>query len=263
VRRNSASASCTSRARTVGADCATCDHTEWQPDRDRSRYEQIVTDLVQPPTCNSAELGSAHVHQCYEKGRGDSLWTPPTASGKLPSAESYELPPADVCRKPDQWLVGTQGLRRVRDALDEEEATARKSGKILLYEVPGWRKLFRTRVFMSAKRFRHLAEVDGDLDYWALIDMRFQWIAPGSVLLHTSLALWSDLPWSLHHRSGVEPVREPGGLLPKTPLISSKITRSHGWPSGNSSTHLTGACCVFSAATTSPALSRGRSGYRL
>ena len=188
--------------------------SEWRPDRDRSRYEQIVTHLVQPPTDNSAELEPAYVHQCHEEDRSTS-WTAPAAYGKVPSADSYELPPMDVCQKPDEWLVGGQGLHRVLDALDREEATARESGKTQLNEVPGWRKLFRTRVFMSAKRFRHIAEVNGDLDYWALIDMRFQWIDQGSMLWHTSLALWSDLPWSLHHRSGDVTPRDQGGLLPE------------------------------------------------
>jgi hypothetical protein len=182
--------------------------SEWQPDQDRPRYEQIVKNLVQPLTRNSAEREPVYVHQCHEEDRGDTSWTA--------SAGSYELPPADVCQKPDQWLVGTEGLDRVLRALHEEEAMARESGKTLRYEVPGWRKLFRTRIFISAERFRHLAEVDGDLDYWALIDMRFQWITAGSVLWHTSFALWSDLPWSLHHRSpDVVAPRDHAGLSPE------------------------------------------------
>ena len=135
---------------------------------------------------------------------------------QVAASSVLELPPAGVCQKPDEWLVGDQGLRCVLDALDKEEATARESGKTRLNKVPDWRKLFRTRIFMSAKRFRHVAEVNEDLDYWALIDMRFQWIDQGSMLWHTSLALWSDLPWSLHHRSSDVTLRDHSGLLPET-----------------------------------------------
>jgi hypothetical protein len=181
--------------------------SEWLADRDRPRYEKIVKDLVQPPRRSSAELDPVYIHQCHEEDSGGTSWPA--------SATPYELPPADVCQQPDQWLVGTQGLDRVLRALDKVEAVARESGKTLLYEVPGWRKLFRTRVFMSAERFRHVAEVDGDLDYWALIDMRFQWMAQGTVLWHTSFALWSDLPWSLHHRPRDVAPRDHGGLSPE------------------------------------------------
>ena len=62
--------------------------SEWQPDRDRPRYEQIVTDLVQPLTRNSAELEPVYVHQCHEEDQGDTSWAAPAASGKLPPAVS-------------------------------------------------------------------------------------------------------------------------------------------------------------------------------
>jgi hypothetical protein len=166
--------------------------SEWQPGRDRSRYEQIVRTLVQPLARNSAELVPVYVHQCYEEDRGDTSWMAP--------ATSYELPPADVCHRPGEWHEGAEGLKHVLKAVGEQEETARESGKIPLYEVPDWGKLFRTRIFMSAERFRAVAGGGRGLDYWVLIDMRFQWIAQGSVLWHTSFSAWSDLPWSLHHR---------------------------------------------------------------
>ena len=178
--------------------------SDWQPDRDRSRYERIVRTLVLPPSRNSAELEPVYVHQCYEEDRGDTSWITPAAS--------YELPSADLCQRPDEWLVGSQGLDHVLRTLGEREETARESGKILLDEVPDWGKLFRTRVFMSAGRFRAVADRGGDLDYWVLIDMRFQWIAPNSVLWHTSFSVWSDLPWSLHHRADQVATRDQRGL---------------------------------------------------
>ena len=179
--------------------------SDWQPDRDRSRYEQIVRTLVQPPARSSAELEPVYVHQCYEEDRGDTSWMAPAAS--------YELPPADVCQRPGEWLVDAEGLDHVLAALHEQEATARESGKILLDEVPGWGKLFRTRIFMNAGRFRAVAGGGGNLDYWVLIDMRFQWIAPNPVLWHTSFSAWSDLPWSLHHRADHVATRDQRGLL--------------------------------------------------
>jgi hypothetical protein len=166
--------------------------SEWRPGRDRSRYEQIVRTLVQPPARNSGELEPVYVHQCYEEDRVDTSWMAPAAS--------YELPPADVCHRPGEWQEGSEGLIHVLKAVGEREETARETDKIPLYEVPDWGKLFRTRVFMSAERFRAVADGGGGLDYWVLIDMRFQWIAQGSVLWHTSFSAWSDLPWSLHHR---------------------------------------------------------------
>ena len=148
----------------------------------------------------AGDLGPVFVHQCYEEDRGDTSW--------VLSAGPHELPPSDVCQKPDDWLVGAEGLARVLAELDLEEATARGSGTVTLDEVPDWRKLFRTRIFMRADRFRAVAGCEGSIDYWILIDMRFQWIAQGSVLWHTSFTVWSDLPWSVHHRSGYPAVRE-------------------------------------------------------
>ena len=174
--------------------------SEWQPSRDRPRYEQIVKTLLQPPASAAGDLGPVFVHQCYEEDRGDTSW--------VLSAGPHELPPSDVCQKPDDWLVGAEGLARVLAELDLEEATARGSGTVTLDEVPDWRKLFRTRIFMRADRFRAVAGCEGSIDYWILIDMRFQWIAQGSVLWHTSFTVWSDLPWSVHHRSGYPAVRE-------------------------------------------------------
>ena len=174
--------------------------SEWQPSQDRPRYEQIVKTLLQPPAPAAGDLGPVFVHQCYEEDRGDTSW--------VLSAGPHELPPRDVCQKPDDWLVGAEGLARVLAELDLEEATARGSGTVTLDEVPDWRKLFRTRIFMRADRFRAVAGCEGSIDYWILIDMRFQWIAQGSVLWHTSFTVWSDLPWSVHHRSGYPAVRE-------------------------------------------------------
>ena len=174
--------------------------SEWQPSRDRPWYEQIVKTLLQPPAPAAGDLGPVFVHQCYEEDRGDTSW--------VLSAGPHELPPSDVCQKPDDWLVGAEGLARVLAELDLEEATARGSGTVTLDEVPDWRKLFRTRIFMRADRFRAVAGCEGSIDYWILIDMRFQWIAQGSVLWHTSFTVWSDLPWSVHHRSGYPAVRE-------------------------------------------------------
>ena len=174
--------------------------SEWQPSQDRPRYEQIVKTLLQPPAPAAGDLGPVFVHQCYEEDRGDTSW--------VLSAGPHELPPSDVCQKPDDWLVGAEGLARVLAELDLEEATARGSGTVTLDEVPDWRKLFRTRIFMRADRFRAVAGCEGSIDYWILIDMRFQWIAQGSVLWHTSFTVWSDLPWSVHHRSGYPAVRE-------------------------------------------------------
>ena len=174
--------------------------SEWRPSRDRPRYEQIVKALLQPPAPAARDLGPVYVHQCYEEDRGDTSW--------VLSAGPHELPPSDVCQKPDDWLVGAEGLARVLAELDLEEATARGSGTVTLDEVPDWRKLFRTRIFMRADRFRAVAGCEGSIDYWILIDMRFQWIAQGSVLWHTSFTVWSDLPWSVHHRSGYPAVRE-------------------------------------------------------
>ena len=174
--------------------------SEWQPSRDRPRYEQIVKTLLQPPAPAAGDPGPVLVHQCYEEDRGDTSW--------VLSAGPHELPPSDVCQKPDDWLVGAEGLARVLAELDLEEATARGSGTATLDEVPDWRKLFRTRIFMRADRFRAVAGCEGSIDYWILIDMRFQWIAQGSVLWHTSFTVWSDLPWSVHHRSGYPAVRE-------------------------------------------------------
>ena len=174
--------------------------SEWQPSRDRPRYEQIVKALLQPPAPAARDLGPVYVHQCYEEDRSDTSW--------VLSAGPHELPPSDVCQKPDDWLVGAEGLARVLAELDLEEATARGSGTATLDEVPDSRKLFRTRIFMRADRFRAVAGCEGSIDYWILIDMRFQWIAQGSVLWHTSFTVWSDLPWSVHHRSGYPAVRE-------------------------------------------------------
>ena len=174
--------------------------SEWRPSRDRPRYEQIVKALLQPPAPAARDLGPVYVHQCYEEDRSDTSW--------VLSAGPHELPPSDVCQKPDDWLVGAEGLARVLAELDLEEATARGSGTVTLDEVPDWRKLFRTRIFMRADRFRAVAGCEGSIDYWILIDMRFQWIAQGSVLWHTSFTVWSDLPWSVHHRSGYPAVRE-------------------------------------------------------
>ena len=178
--------------------------SEWQPSRDRPRYEQIVKTLLQPPAPAAGDLGPVFVHQCYEEDRGDTSW--------VLSAGPHELPPSDVCQKPDDWLMGAEGLARVLAELDLEEATARGSDTVPLDEVPDWRKLFRTRIFMRADHFRAVAGFGGQLDYWILIDMRFQWIAQGSVLWHTSFTVWSDLPWSVHHRSGYPTVRDPRGL---------------------------------------------------
>ena len=170
--------------------------SEWQPDRDRSRYEEIVRTLVQPQARNSAELKPVYVHQCYEEDRAVSSWMAPAAS--------YEVPPADVCQRPDDWLEGADGLGPVLAALGAPQATTPESGTIGVDVVPDWGKLFRTRVFMSAGRFRAVAGGGGDLDYWVLIDMRFQWIAQGSVLWRTAFSVWSDRPWSVHHRSDKE-----------------------------------------------------------
>lgn len=175
--------------------------SEWQPERNRPRYEQIVRTLLRPPAPDAGDLGPVYVHQCYEEDRSGTSWVLP--------AGPYELPPSDVCQKPDEWLVGAEGLGRILAELDREEGeTARERGTTLLYEVPDWHKLFRTRVFMSADRLRAVAGCQGSIDYWVLIDMRFQWIAQGSVLWHTSFTAWSDLPWSVHHRSGNTVVRE-------------------------------------------------------
>ena len=178
--------------------------SEWQPDRDRARYEQIVRTLLRPPPGDADEAGPVYVHQCHEEDRGDTSW--------VTAASPYEVPPGDVCQKPGEWLTGAEGLGRVLAELDREERAAREHDLAPLYEVHDWRKLFRTRVFMSARHFRALAGFGGRLDYWILIDMRFQWIAQGSMLWHTSFTVWSDLPWSVHHRSPQAMVRDPRGL---------------------------------------------------
>ena len=115
-------------------------------------------------------------------------------------------------RSRESGSLGAEGLGRVLAELDREERAAREHDLAPLYEVHDWRKLFRTRVFMSARHFRAVAGFGGRLDYWILIDMRFQWIAQGSMLWHTSFTVWSDLPWSVHHRSPQAMVRDPRGL---------------------------------------------------
>ena len=174
--------------------------SEWQPSQDRPRYEQIVKTLLQPQAPAAGDLGPVFVHQCYEEDRGDTSWV--LSAGPAPNCRHGRVP------EPDDWLVGAEGMARVLAELDLEEATARGSGTVTLDEVPDWRKLFRTRIFMRADRFRAVAGCEGSVDYWILIDMRFQWIAQGSVLWHTSFTVWSDLPWSGHHRSGYPAVRE-------------------------------------------------------
>jgi hypothetical protein len=62
--------------------------SEWQPDRDRPRYEKIVEKLVEPLTRNSAELEPVYIHQCHEEDQDDTSWAA--------SATSYELPHAEL-----------------------------------------------------------------------------------------------------------------------------------------------------------------------
>jgi hypothetical protein len=198
--------------------------SEWRPDTDRARYEEIVGKLVAPPRSpgppGAEPAGPVYVHQCYEEGRFDTSWVVPSAP--------YELPPRDECRCPALWLQGEDGRDWALAALAAQEAAANYDRMALIRRGPDWRRLFRTRVAMSADRFRATAGCKGDEDYWVLIDMRFQWALGGNILWHTSFSVWSDLPWSDHHCPATAGHRDRHTLTPADAhrLISDYYTHT-------------------------------------
>jgi hypothetical protein len=161
--------------------------SEWRPDTDRARYQEILGKLVGTPS-GPGPYGQVYVHQCDEEGRRDPSWVEPDAP--------YELPPPDECQCPDQWRDGEEGQGWALDALRRQDRA--QSSRLALTPREPDRRLFRTRVAMPADRFRAMAGCGGTTDYWILIDLRFQWVSVGATLWHTSFSVWSDLPWSHH-----------------------------------------------------------------
>ena len=134
---------------------------------------------------------------CYEKDQGPYYKKnqKPWVVDQAPD----ELPPRDDCQDTEQWLEDEEGLKQVDSALPMEGEPKSRTGKIQVHGVAEWGQLFRARIFMHAKRYRATVKCEGDANYWALIDMRFQQVE-NLVLWHTSLSVWSGPPWNTHHR---------------------------------------------------------------
>jgi hypothetical protein len=179
--------------------------SEWRPDTDRARYEEIIGKLVSAPA-GPEPAGPVYVHQCFEEGQFDTSW--------VEALTPYELPPLDECRHPDLWLKDEDGRDWALAALAAQQAAAEYGRLALTRRGPDWRQLFQTRVAMSADRFRTVADCQGDEDYWVVIDMRFQRVPGGATLWHTSFSVWSDLPWSDHRRPATAGPRDRHTLTP-------------------------------------------------
>lgn len=165
---------------------------EWNSSTDREKYVKVIKELLKSPPGKADGLGPAHIHMCYDKDR--KPWT----VDKAP----YELPPRDDCLQPKLWLEDEDGLRQVGSALPTGSDSKPAPGNKQVHGVAGWGQFFRARVFMDAKRYRAAVGCEGDADYWALIDMRFQQVSEDRVLWHSSLSVWSGIPWNPHHHPG-------------------------------------------------------------
>jgi hypothetical protein len=135
------------------------------------------------------------MHECHKDGDGKPR------RGPRPKAALYELPPADDCGWPNEWLAAsdwrTMGKRF--PAPGAHASRARQANEVSIHDVPEWGDMFCTRIFMGSDCYRTALEEDDDFAYWVLIDMRFQKVPDSAVLWHTSLSWWSDPPLSRHH----------------------------------------------------------------
>ena len=173
--------------------------SEWNSESrtDREKYVKVIKELLQSPPPEAGNVGPAYIHMCYEKDQG-----PYYKKNQKPwvvHQAPYELPPRDDCQDTEQWLEDEEGLKQVDSALPMEGEPKSRTGKIQVHGVAEWGQLFRARIFMHAKRYRATVKCEGDANYWALIDMRFQQVE-NLVLWHTSLSVWSGPPWNTHHR---------------------------------------------------------------
>jgi hypothetical protein len=182
--------------------------SEWNPQTDTDKYIGLVKKFA-PPSPETSTARPAYIHLCYEKEAPSVSVDPPGETAWVEQQVPYELPPWDDCSNPGGWFPQDNGnpggwFRRDNghqaiSVLEKECPPAPRPGRLAIHDVPGWGKLFRTRIFMDAERYRAVTGYGGDASYWALIDMRFQQITEGLVLWHTSLSIWSSLPWSRHH----------------------------------------------------------------
>jgi hypothetical protein len=183
--------------------------SEWSSQTDKDKYIGLVKKflLPSPETCSA---DPAYIHLCYEKEAPSVSVDPPNETAWVDQQVPYELPPWDDCSNPSGWFSRDNGntggwfprddgLNQAISVLEKECPPASRAGRLAIHDVPGWGKLFRTRIFMDADRYRAVTGYGGDASYWALIDMRFQEITEHLVLWHTSLSIWSSLPWSPHH----------------------------------------------------------------
>jgi hypothetical protein len=175
--------------------------SEWNPVRDRNTFVKIIERLLESPSPQVGDAGSAYIHFCYKKDQ--KPWTDKLAR--------YDLPPKDDCSdlNPRPWHKDEEGLKLVKSRLTDASAPEHNADESEVHRVTAWKQFFRTRIFMKAKRYRAAVECGGDADYWTLIDMSFQRVSARLVLWHTALSVWSDIPWSTHHRPGDLPQEKP------------------------------------------------------
>jgi hypothetical protein len=172
--------------------------SEWSSRTDKDKYIGLVKKflLPSPETCSA---GPAYIHLCYEKEAPSVSADPPDETAWVEQLAPYELPPWDDCSDPGDWFPRDGGLNQAISVLEKEWPPPPRAGRLAIHDVPGWGQMFRTRVFMDAERYRAATGCGGDACYWALIDMRFQQVTESLVLWHTSLSVWSSIPWNPHH----------------------------------------------------------------
>ncbi len=185
--------------------------SEWNSERDRKTFVGIIKQLFDLSSRKARDVEAAYIHMCYEKD-DQKPWKDQQAF--------YDLPPWDDCPDPEwfeneegphkpKWFKDdAEGLRKIKSALPMEITSEQKPGKVGVHGVPEWGQFFRARIFMDANRYRAAVECEGDANYWALVDMRFQRVSESLVLWHTSLSVWSGLPRNNHQRPDQVPFRE-------------------------------------------------------
>jgi hypothetical protein len=168
----------------------------WDRKEGRERYEQIIDQLLSASLKGvGGSTAEAYMHECHKTDDSKAR------QGPRPKAAVYELPPADDCGWPNEWLKASdwRTMGKPFPTPVAHASRAHQRGGVAVHDVPAWGDMFCTRIFMGSDCYRTAMEGQDDFTYWILIDMRFQKVPDSAVLWHTSLSWWSDPPRSGHH----------------------------------------------------------------
>ncbi len=158
--------------------------SEWKPRTDKGKYIEFVKQFMLPSS-EICSTSTAHIHLCYRNDNPPVSTDPPDEPTWVwvDQLAPYELPPRDDCRAPGKWYPDDEQKEPI-SVLEGKGNPAPRASKLAIHDVPGGGQVFRTRIFMGAERYRAVARCDGDADYWALIDMRFQQINDKLMVWH-------------------------------------------------------------------------------